>query len=102
MRMIAFLALLLAGIAPLTAQVKSGKPQVEVVGGVRMPQKLDWSPDLTLMAAIGNCSGTGWADKRIRLVREGKTIGTYNLRDIQKDSSKDPKLLPGDLVIVPG
>ena len=40
-------------------------------------------------------------EKGIRIIREGKIAGTYNLKDIRKDPAKDPKLLPGDQVIVP-
>lgn len=83
--------------------VTPGNRHVSVSGGVRNPQRLGWSPDETLSSAIGECGGfndfaTG---KGIRVIREGKVIGTYNLKEIQKDPSKDPKLLPGDQVVVP-
>lgn len=76
---------------------------VSISGGVRMPQRLQWSPDSTLSSAIGDCGGLdgfGRGDK-IRLVREGKIVGLYRLKDLQKDPAKDPKLLPGDQVIIP-
>ena len=103
MRVIGFLVALLVGAGPLAAQVKGDKPKVEVSGDVRMPQRLDWSPDLTLTAAIGNCSGAGpfSRGRGIRLLRDGKVIGVYNLTELQRDPSKDPTLLPGDQVIVP-
>jgi len=38
--------------------------------------------------------------KNIRIIREGKIFGVFNLTQIQKDPSKDQKLLPGDQVLV--
>ena len=75
---------------------------VSVSGGVRSPQRLSWSTDLTLSSAIGNCAGLSdfGSPRNIRIVREGKIAGTFNLKEIQKDPSKDPKLLPGDQVVV--
>ncbi|EDY16399.1 hypothetical protein CfE428DRAFT_6116 [Chthoniobacter flavus Ellin428] len=103
MRLIALLAVLLVGVCPLAAQVKDDKPKVEVSGDVFWPQRLNWSPDLTLALAIGNCSGAGpfSRGRGIRLLRDGRVIGIYNLAELQKDPSKDPKLRPGDQVIVP-
>jgi polysaccharide export outer membrane protein len=71
-------------------------------GGVQRPQRLGWSPDATLSSAIGECGGLSDLGKGtgIRVIREGKVTGVYNLKEIQKDPSKDPKLLPGDQVIV--
>lgn len=75
---------------------------VSVSGGVRQPQRLSWSSDLTLSSAIGNCAGLSdfGSPKNIRIIREGKIFGTFNLTELQKDPSADPKLLPGDQVLV--
>jgi len=75
---------------------------VSISGGVRAPQRLQWSADLTLSSGIGNCQGLSdfGSPKGIRIIREGKVAGTYNLKDIQKDPAVDPKLLPGDQVVV--
>lgn len=75
---------------------------VSVSGGVRQPQRLSWSSDLTLSSAIGNCAGLSdfGSPKNIRIIREGKIFGAFNLTELQKDPSKDPKLLPGDQVLV--
>ena len=75
---------------------------VSISGGVRQPQRLAWSSDLTLASAIGNCGGLSdfGSPKGIRIIREGKVFGTFNLTELQKDPSKDPKLLPGDQVLV--
>lgn len=75
---------------------------VSVSGGVRAPQRLSWSNDLTLSSAIGNCGGLGdfGSPKGIRIVRDGKIFGMFNLKDIQGNPASDPKLLPGDQVLV--
>jgi polysaccharide export outer membrane protein len=75
---------------------------VSISGGVRAPQRLQWNPDLSLSSAIGNSGGLSdfGSGKGIRIVREGKVAGEYNLKDIQRDPAKDPKLLPGDQVMV--
>ena len=77
---------------------------VSISGGVKQPQRLSWSSDLTLGSAIGNCAGLSdfGSPKNIRIVREGKIGGAVQcLREVQADPSKDPKLLPGDQVVVP-
>lgn len=75
---------------------------VSISGGVRQPQRLAWSSDLTLSSAIGNSGGLSdfGSGKAVRIIREGKVAGTYNLKDVQKDPGLDPKLLPGDQVVV--
>ncbi|MDR3404982.1 MAG: polysaccharide biosynthesis/export family protein [Chthoniobacter sp.] len=75
---------------------------VSISGGIRSPQRLSWSSDLTLSSAIGNSGGLSdfGSPKGIRIIREGKIAGTFNLNEIQKDPAKDPKLLPGDQVVV--
>jgi protein involved in polysaccharide export with SLBB domain len=75
---------------------------VSVGGGVRAPQRLQWSQDLTLHTAIENVGGLDdFGNKKgVRLIRDGKIIQTYDLRVLEKDPSKDPKLLPGDQVFV--
>ncbi len=76
---------------------------VSVSGGVRSPQRLQWTQDLTLSSAIGNCGGISdfGKEKGIQIIRGAKIAGVYNLKEIRKDPSKDPQLLPGDQVIVP-
>jgi hypothetical protein len=68
-----------------------------------MPQRLPWSADVTLSSAIGDCGGTSdfASGNKIRLVRDGKIVGVYRIKDIRDEPSRDPKLLPGDQVIVP-
>jgi protein involved in polysaccharide export with SLBB domain len=55
-----------------------------------------------LRTAIENVGGLDdFGNKKgVRLIRDGKIIQVYNLKDLEKDPSKDPKLLPGDQVFV--
>jgi polysaccharide export outer membrane protein len=75
---------------------------VSIGGGVRAPQRLQWSQDLTLHTAVDNAGGLDdfGSPKGVRLIRDGKIIQTYDLRALEKDPSQDPKLLPGDQVYV--
>jgi len=76
---------------------------VSISGGVRAPQRVPWTPDLTLMSGIGACQGFSdyGKQKGIRIIRNGTVAGTFNFKDLLKDPSIDPKLLPGDQVLVP-
>jgi polysaccharide export outer membrane protein len=75
---------------------------VTIGGGVRAPQRMAWSPDLTLMSAIQVAGGLGdWGSyNKIRLIRNGQQQ-VIDGRKFVKDPSLDPKLMPGDQVIVP-
>ncbi len=82
--------------------VQSAARSVTVGGGVKVPQRLPWSPDLTFKTAVDLCGGLDdfSSGKNIRLIRAGKVMGTYNYKKMT-DPSQDPKLLPGDQVDVP-
>ena len=78
---------------------------VSVNGGVKNPQRVPWTTDLTLTTAIWACGGPSEfaspnSPKGVRVVRNSRILAFYNLKEIDKDPSKDPKLLPGDLVTV--
>jgi protein involved in polysaccharide export with SLBB domain len=75
---------------------------VSIGGGVRAPQRLQWSQDLTLRTAIENAGGLDdFGNKKgVRLIRDGRIFQTYDLRVLEKDPSQDPKLMPGDQVFV--
>ncbi len=74
---------------------------VTIGGGVRAPQRLAWSNDLTLRSAVDLAGGlSDWGTlKGIRLIRGGQQT-VYDGRKFDKDPSLDPKLLPGDQIIV--
>lgn len=74
---------------------------VTIGGGVRQPQRLAWTPDLTARSAIDLAGGTSdfGTLKGLKLIREGK-VTVYDGRKFENDPSLDPKLLPGDQLIV--
>jgi polysaccharide export outer membrane protein len=76
---------------------------VAVTGGVRQPQRLQWTSDLTLRTAVDLAGGLGdfGSSKGVKHIRGGSIIGVYDLKKLQKNPSLDPKVLPGDQVDVP-
>ena len=80
-----------------------GERSVSMNGGVRQPGRQLWTADLTLGSAIGNAGGISdfGKEKGIRVIRDGRVLGTYNYKDIKKDPANDVKLMPGDQVTVP-
>lgn len=76
---------------------------VTVSGDVRHPGPMSWKPGMTLTSAIESAGGLAdfantW---HLRVLRNGKVLGVYSLKELDKYSAKDPKLLPGDQVVVP-
>jgi protein involved in polysaccharide export with SLBB domain len=86
-----------------TAIISIAARFVSVGGGVKVPQRLQWSSDLTLQTSIESVGGLDEfaSPKGVRLIRDGKILQKYDLRVLRKDPSQDPKLLPGDQVYVP-
>jgi protein involved in polysaccharide export with SLBB domain len=86
----------------ITIQTQSQARFVNVDGEVKSPQRVPFTADLTLMSAI-NAAG-GFSDyakqTQVTLTREGK-VTTHNAKDIRKNPSLDPKVLPGDQIHVP-
>ena len=75
---------------------------VNVGGSVRMPTRVPFTEDMTLLTAINAAGGfNDFADqKRVRLLR-GSQVTIYDVRRLRKDPSLDVKLQPGDKVEVP-
>jgi polysaccharide export outer membrane protein len=75
---------------------------VNVGGAVRAPNRVPFTEDMTLLAAINAAGGfNDFADqKRVRLLR-GKEAKVYDVRQFRRDPSLDVKLRPGDRVEVP-
>lgn len=75
---------------------------VNVEGAVRAPQRVPYTPDLTLMGVIAACGGFNeFANqKEITLSRDGRTM-KFNARELRRNPALDPKLQPGDKVSVP-
>jgi protein involved in polysaccharide export with SLBB domain len=71
---------------------------VTIGGQVRAPQRMVWSADLTLNAAISAAGGPAdFAGNKIKLVR-GTKVTIINKKDLLKNPHLDPKLMPGDQV----
>ena len=75
---------------------------VNVGGSVRNPQRVPFTEDMTLLAAINASGGfNDFADqKRVRVLR-GSEVKLYDVRQFRRDPSLDVKLQPGDRVEVP-
>jgi protein involved in polysaccharide export with SLBB domain len=75
---------------------------VNVGGAVRMPARVPFTEDITLLAAINAAGGfNDFADqKRVRLLR-GNDVKVYDVRQSRRDPSLDLKLQPGDRIEVP-
>lgn len=84
--------------------VSAHKPEfVDILGAVNSHGlRLPYTSDLTLMVAIARAGGfTDYADKKkVGLAREGKRT-VYNIPDFIKGRAEDPKLLPGDRIVIP-
>jgi polysaccharide export outer membrane protein len=86
----------------ITVSVPTAARFVDVGGDVRSPQRVPFTPDLTVLGAINASGGfTEYADQsKVRLLRDGGVI-TISIRDVRKDPSKDIRLKPGDKIEVP-
>lgn len=84
---------------PTATIVVAPRARIITIGGqVRAPQRMDWTPDMTLLTAIMAAGGPAdFAGKKIKLNRAG-TVTVYNKKQLEKNPKDDPKLLPGDLV----
>jgi polysaccharide export outer membrane protein len=79
----------------------AGSRFVVIGGGVRAPQRLAWSPDLTAGSAVQLAGGlTDFGTLRgLKIIREGQ-VTVYDGRKFESNPSLDPKLLPGDQIII--
>jgi protein involved in polysaccharide export with SLBB domain len=71
---------------------------VTIGGQVRIPQRLSWAADLTLLSAISAVGGPAdFAGSKIKLTRGGK-VQYFLKKELDRHPEKDPRLLPGDQV----
>ncbi|MDQ2868256.1 MAG: polysaccharide export protein, partial [Verrucomicrobiota bacterium] len=75
---------------------------VNIGGAVRSPSRVQFTEDMTLLAAINAAGGfNDFADQRhVRLLR-GNSARVFDVRQFRRDPSLDAKLQPGDRVEVP-
>jgi len=85
----------------ITVSVPMQARFVNVGGEVRLPQRVPFTPDLTVVSAISAAGGlTEYASQsRIRMVR-GDQVIKIDLRKVRKDPSLDVPLEPGDSIEV--
>jgi protein involved in polysaccharide export with SLBB domain len=85
----------------ISLQPPVGTLSVNVNGAVKLPQRVTYTPDMTLTIAINAAGGLNdfASPKGIRLTRDGKST-EWDLRDIRRRPSTDPKLQPGDSIEV--
>jgi protein involved in polysaccharide export with SLBB domain len=86
----------------ITVSVPTAARFVDVGGDVRAPQRVPFTPDLTVLGAITAAGGfTEYADQgKVRLLRDGN-VTMISIREVRKDPSKDIRLKPGDKIEVP-
>ncbi len=76
--------------------------RVTVMGEVKGPRPVPYSPGMTLLEALSSCGGfTDFAkEKEVRLIRAGRTT-IHDVTNISRRPELDVSLLPDDKVIVP-
>jgi len=75
---------------------------VDIEGDVRAPQRVRYTPDLTLLGAISAAGGfTDYADQtKVCILRNGgRTF--VNVKKVRQNMEADPAMQPGDKVSVP-
>lgn len=85
---------------PAAKKEQNQNASIIVHAGVRAPQRIPWSPNLTLMQAIRIAGGSGWNQSSAFVIRDGKRL-PFRLQPISKDPALDPKLLSSDQVELP-
>jgi polysaccharide export outer membrane protein len=75
---------------------------VDVEGDVRSPQRVRYTPDLTLLGAISASGGfTEYADQtKVSILRNGSRT-FVNVKKVRQNMEADPSLQPGDKISVP-
>ena len=75
---------------------------VNIEGDVRSPQRIRFTPDLTLLGAISAAGGlTDYADQtKVSILRNGSRT-FVNLKKVKQNLEADPALQPGDKISIP-
>jgi len=75
---------------------------VDVEGDVRVPQRVKYTSDLTVLGAITACGGfTDYADQnKVTIIRSGSRT-FVNVKKVRQNVDPDPAVEPGDKVSVP-
>jgi len=74
---------------------------ISVGGDVRLPNRVIYSPDLTLLGAINSCGGfTEYANRKAVRIKRGKDTFQVDCVAAQKGGD-NPTVYPGDEIYVP-
>jgi polysaccharide export outer membrane protein len=75
---------------------------ISITGGVKQGGAINFYDGITLLRAISQAGGLSdfAKSKEVRLIRKGEAI-EYNLNDIAGGKEADPRLDPGDQIVVP-
>lgn len=86
----------------ITVSVPVAARFVDVGGAVRAPQRVAFTPDLTVLGAVTATGGFNeFANQsKVRLMRDG-TVTILDMRKVRADPSMDIRLRPGDKIEVP-
>jgi polysaccharide biosynthesis/export protein VpsN len=75
---------------------------VNVLGDVRSPSRVIYTPDMTLLTAIISCGGFDeYANRRAVRITRGQQVITVDAITVAKTPGADPPLYPGDQINVP-
>lgn len=86
----------------VTISIASNARQITVGGEVNSKGRIGYTPDMTIMSAIGAAGDFSiYADQsKVRLIR-GDKVSVVNCKRIRSHPSEDLKVLPGDNIQVP-
>ena len=86
---------------PTVTLVTSGARFVNVSGAVKSPQRVNWTPDMTVMMAI-NAAGdfNDFANQGKVILTHGGKVQEVNCKAIRKRPELDVKVEPGDQITV--
>jgi protein involved in polysaccharide export with SLBB domain len=87
----------------LTATVKAQDRFFYVEGEVRMPARLDYRGNITILGAISAANGfTEFANKKkVKIIRANNKSFAVNCVKAQDDPKQDVPIYPGDRIVVP-
>ncbi|HMP76903.1 MAG TPA: polysaccharide biosynthesis/export family protein [Kiritimatiellia bacterium] len=86
----------------ITINVIIPAQSVFVQGEVRAPQRYPLLPGMTIMQAIATAGGyTDFAERRRVTLSRGSEVREINMREIERDPSRDIMIESGDVIRVP-
>ncbi|MES2307931.1 MAG: polysaccharide biosynthesis/export family protein [Verrucomicrobiota bacterium] len=75
---------------------------VNLAGEVRIPQRVPFTSDMTVLRAITACGGfTDYADRRKVIILRGNDVFEFDAKEALLDPSKDVPMVAGDQIQVP-